>query len=103
MPIDQNKVKKYREEVANVVNHLESYFLKNSPYIGGDQLFIADLFGTCELMQLYACHEQNLYERSPVVKAWMERIKTETNPFFDEAHKMVYRTHDVYKEVAAKL
>ncbi|BFZ04738.1 hypothetical protein BsWGS_07777 [Bradybaena similaris] len=102
-PVNQDKVNNYRSEVTKVVNYLESYFLKNSPYLGGDELSIADLLGTCELSQLYAIHEHGLYERSPIVKAWFERVRQETNPHFDEAHKVVVRTHDVYKQIAAKL
>lgn len=86
-----------------MVDYLESYFLKNSPYLGGDTLSIADLLGTCELSQLYAIHEHGLYEKSPIVKAWFERVRQETNPHFDEAHKVVVRTHDVYKQIVSKL
>nr|AXN72681.1 Gluthatione-S-transferase theta 2-like [Physella acuta] len=103
-PINQQEVEKYREKIKVMVSQLESYFLKNQSYLGGgSDLSIADLFGVCELMQLYACHEHHLYEESPIVKSWMEKVKKETNPYFDEAHKMVYRTHDVYKQVTSKL
>ena len=86
-----------------MVTQLEGYFLKDRPYLAGDEISIADIFGACELMQLYACHEHGLYESSPIVKAWMERVKKETNPHFDEAHKMIYRTNEIYKQIAAKL
>jgi glutathione S-transferase len=102
-PINQDRVRKCREGVTKMVGQLESYFLKSNPYIGGDELSIADLLGICELMQLYACQENGLYEKSPVVKSWMEKVKQETNPYFDEAHKVVYRTHEVYSQVSAKL
>ncbi|CAL1543922.1 unnamed protein product [Lymnaea stagnalis] len=103
-PVNQEKVEKYREKVSTMLSQLESYFLKNQTYLGGgNELSIADLLGACELMQLYACHEQGLYEKSPIVKAWLDRVKRETNPYFDEAHKLVYRTHDLYKQISSKL
>ncbi|CAG5125687.1 unnamed protein product [Candidula unifasciata] len=102
-PVNQEKVSNCRKEVTKMVEDLESYFLKNTRYLGGDELSIADLLGTCELLQLYGVHEQGLYESSPTVKAWIERVRQDTNPIFDEAHKMVARTHDVYKQISAKL
>lgn len=102
-PADPEKVKVQRGNVTRVVNYLESYFLKNRSYIGGDELSIADLLGACELMQLYACHEHELYEKSPIVRAWLEKVRKETGPYFDEAHKVVTRTHEVYQQITAKL
>ncbi|GFN99433.1 glutathione s-transferase theta-1 [Plakobranchus ocellatus] len=102
-PVDHKAVDKFRQKVNTMVSRLEGYFLKDQKYLAGDEISIADIFGACELIQLYACHENALYEKSPIVKAWMERVQKDTNPYFDEAHKMVYRTNDVYKEIAAKL
>ncbi|KAH9515115.1 Glutathione S-transferase theta-1 [Bulinus truncatus] len=103
-PVNQNQVEEYRKKVADVVKVLETYFLKTEAYIGGrNELSIADLLAACELMQLYACHEHSLYENSPIIKAWLDRVKKDTNPYFDEAHKVVYRTYDVYKQIASKL
>ncbi|KAI8782856.1 glutathione S-transferase theta-2-like isoform X2 [Biomphalaria glabrata] len=103
-PVNQEEVEKMRKKVSEVLKQLETYFLKTQTYIGGgNEVSIADLFAVCELMQLYACHEHSLYEKSPIIKAWMDRVKNDTNPYFDEAHKIIYRTFDVYKQIASKL
>ncbi|KAK7443722.1 hypothetical protein BaRGS_00040446 [Batillaria attramentaria] len=99
-PVDQEKVKKGRENVKRVVKDLESYFLKDTPFLSSNEITVADIFGACELMQLYAVLEEGLYESSPIVKAWMARVRERTNPQFDEANVMVYRVRDMYKKLA---
>ncbi|GFN99432.1 glutathione s-transferase theta [Plakobranchus ocellatus] len=102
-PVDHVAVENLRQKTTVMIHQLESYFLKDKNYLAGDEISIADLFAVCELMQLFVCHEHSLYEKSPIVKSWMERIKNQTNPYFDEAHKIVYRIHDGYKKISAKL
>ncbi|KAK3803395.1 hypothetical protein RRG08_019160 [Elysia crispata] len=102
-PIDLAAAEKFRKKVSTMVTQLEGYFLNDRKYLAGDEISIADIFGACELMQLFACQEHRLFESSPTVKAWMERVKKDTNPHFDEAHKMIYRTNSIYNEIAAKL
>lgn len=95
-PIDQEKVKEHRVKVTESMKDLESYFLKGKKFIGGDKISIADLLGVCELVQLYGCHEQGLYESSAVVKAWVENVKQETNPHFDEAMATINQLHSTF-------
>ncbi|RUS85730.1 hypothetical protein EGW08_006524 [Elysia chlorotica] len=102
-PIDHAVADKFRKKVSSMVTQLEGYFLKDRKYLAGDEISIADIFGACELMQLFGCHEHGLFEKSPIIKAWMDRVRKDTNPHFDEAHKMIYRTNTLYKEIAAKL
>ena len=92
-----------RDKVSKIVAKIEKYFLRDTLYLAGNEISLADIFGACELMQLYACHEEKLYEASPKVKAWMERVRKETNPYFDEAHLMTYRSRERYHAVTAKL
>ena len=97
------KVEELRQNVSKMIFQLERYFLKDKKYIAGDEISIADIFAACELTELLACHEQGLYENSPITQAWMERVRTETNPYFDEAHKMIYQFQSKYKKPASKL
>ncbi|XP_046568604.1 LOW QUALITY PROTEIN: glutathione S-transferase theta-1-like [Haliotis rubra] len=96
-PIDMGKVEKCRKNVRSVVTGLEKYYLKSQPFLCGNDISIADILGSCELLQLHAVHEENLYESSPVVKAWMQRVRERLQPTFDDASKMVYRTREVTK------
>ncbi|KAL8576061.1 hypothetical protein ACOMHN_001411 [Nucella lapillus] len=97
--VDQAQVTKQRKAVQRVVKHLESYFLKDTPFISSNTITVADLFGACEMMQIYAVREEGLYGSSPRVSAWMDRVQKETSPLFDEAHKVVYMVRDVYKDL----
>ncbi|XP_076435268.1 glutathione S-transferase theta-1-like [Babylonia areolata] len=96
-PVDQEQVSKQRKAVQKVVQKLENYFLKNTPFISSQVITVADLFAACELMQLYAVMEEELYESSPMIKAWMKRVQHVTSPLFDETHRIVYRVRDMYK------
>ncbi|XP_046351438.2 glutathione S-transferase theta-3-like [Haliotis rufescens] len=96
-PIDMGKVEKYRKLVRKAVTGIETHFLKSQPFLCGNDISIADILGACELMQLYAVQEENLYESSPTVKAWMQRVRERHQSVFDESSKMVYRARDVTK------
>ena len=69
----------------------------------GNDISVADILGVCELIQLYAVHEEKLYEDNPVVKAWFDRVKERLQPHFDDAHKMTYRTREMYPMIAQQL
>jgi len=100
---DPDLVESSRIRIRRMVGQLEAYFLNERAYLAGDDISIADIFGACELMQLYGCHEEGLYESSPKVKAWLERVKAETKPYFDEAHAMIYRARTRFHAVVSKL
>ncbi|CAG2209166.1 GST [Mytilus edulis] len=105
-PVDWDKVEQFRTEVKKTVKFLENVWLKDQPFLCGQEISVADILGICELIQLYAVNEEYLYEENSVVKAWMDRVKERLQPHFDEAHKLTYRTRDMYpmiKEQLAKL
>lgn len=99
--MDWDQVNMMKKRVAFVVNHLDKTFLKEKPYLCGSEVSVADLLCICELMQLNAVHEEQLYESNPKIKAWAERVKKRLNPEFDEAHQIVYRLRDLYKSTIA--
>lgn len=100
-PVDWEQVNMMKKRVAYVVHHLDKTFLGDKPYLCGSEISIADILCICELMQLNAVHEEQLYETNPNVKAWADRVKNRLNPEFDEAHKIVYRLRDLYKTTIA--
>jgi len=99
---DPNEVEKLKKGVEKMVSKIESYYLKDTPYLSSNQISLADLFGACELMQLFAAHQEDLFEKSPRVNEWMQRIKEETNPHFDDAHKFTYNARQRYPEIMKK-
>lgn len=102
-PVNFKKVEELRKNFVKMLSDFEMYFLKDKKFITGDEISIADLFAVCELTELLACHEHGLYEKSPVVKSWVERVRQATNPHFDDVHGMIYRSQQRYKNHAAKL
>lgn len=100
-PVDWEQVNMFRKRVSYVVNHLDKSFLKDKPYLCGDEISIADLLCICELMQLNAVDEEHLYETNPNIKAWSERTKTRLSPEFEKSHQIVNRVRDMYKTVLA--
>nr|KAG5685272.1 hypothetical protein BaRGS_007959 [Batillaria attramentaria] len=72
-PVDWQKVKDGRERVKQVIRNLEKYFLRDTPFLSSDVITVANIFGACELMQLYGVCEEGLYENSPTVKGWVAR------------------------------
>ena len=64
---------------------------------------MADLLAVCELTQLYPVYEESVYMSNPKIASWMERVREQLNPHFDEAHSIVYRTRDAYKKLGPKL
>lgn len=102
-PVDWDKVAMFRTEVEKTVGYLENVWLKDRPFLCGNEISVADILGICELMQLNGVHEEKLYEDNAVVKAWAERVKKRLQPHFDEAHKMTFRTREMYPTIAKQL
>ncbi len=56
---------------------------------------IIDLdLGICELMQPIAAGYNLNKDKFPRVFDWMERVKKETQPYFDQAHVIPMRMRD---------
>ena len=52
---------------------LEQYWLKDTEYLCGDQMTIADLSAACELYQLLKL-EKPLFKQYPLVTDWLLKI-----------------------------
>ncbi|GAB1597781.1 glutathione S-transferase theta-1-like [Argonauta hians] len=103
-PISWKKVDFFRNEHAKTVEHLDKVFLHDGPYLGGlKKISICDIVGACELMQLNAVHEEGCYESNKNVNSWMQRVKKDLSPHFDEAHKIVYRAREVFGKTKSNL
>ncbi|XP_071849308.1 glutathione S-transferase theta-3-like [Apostichopus japonicus] len=90
VPANEESLQRQWKNVMKAFTAVEDYFLKDQPYIGGDQITIADLLGTCEVMQT-AGVDPDFTKDHPKMKAWIQRVRNETNPHFDDTHKMVYK------------
>ncbi|XP_050410538.2 glutathione S-transferase theta-1 [Patella vulgata] len=102
-PVQEKQMARFKKGLIESVGHIDKYFLGSQPFLCGDKLSVADLLGACELMQLHAVHEESFYTDNPVVKAWIERVRNRLAPHFDDAHKIIFRTRDIYPTLKAKL
>ncbi|CAF2622663.1 unnamed protein product [Rotaria sp. Silwood2] len=97
-PPNEDELEKRYQLWQESTNDLERVWLARSTYLGGDHLTIADLLGICELMQPIAAGYHLDKEKFPRVHDWMEKVKNETQPFFDQAHAIPMRMRDAIME-----
>ncbi|PAA57009.1 hypothetical protein BOX15_Mlig004100g1 [Macrostomum lignano] len=95
-PVDQQRADFYRQELAGTLDHLENFFLRDTPYLAADRISIADLLAACELEQPTACGFSYSAESHPRLLAWMGRVKADLAPHFEEAHRILYMVRDRY-------
>ena len=82
-------VEEARKALQSGLNLIEEHFLKETKFIGGDEISIADLLAVCQLSQFWMTDEDLLADR-PRVSKWLSNVKSGLSPHFDEVHKMVY-------------
>jgi len=101
-PLDPEQKKKFQDEVVRMATHMGDYFLKDQPFIGGQEISIADIQAACELAQLEIIGEDVQFKSNPKVAAWYERVKDKLQPHFDESMKDLGGLKIIYEEAAAK-
>jgi len=90
-PPDFRRLKALKIELDKHCQYLENVFLQKGEFIGGREVGICDLFAVCELMQPYAAGFDVRQSNLRRVRQWIERVKRETRPFFDEANAEVMK------------
>lgn len=120
-PPNERELEKWHEKWQESTGHLEDVWLARSPYLAGDHLTVADLLGEyslvrnnrkysldtsgiCEMMQPIAGGFDLDTKKYPRVHNWIERVKKETQPHFDESHAIVLRVREqILKSDKSKL
>lgn len=90
-PPDFRRLRALKTELDKHCQYLENVFLQRGEYIGGHEVGICDLFAVCELMQPYAAGFDVRQSSLRRVRQWIERVKRETRPFFDEANAEIMK------------
>uniref|UniRef100_A0A2M3Z9Z4 glutathione transferase n=1 Tax=Anopheles braziliensis TaxID=58242 RepID=A0A2M3Z9Z4_9DIPT len=89
--VDPKQSEQYKSQMDSCLDFIEQEFLGHGkPYIVGDQITVADLLAACEIEQPKLAGYDPCAGR-PNMTQWMERVKNVTNPYYDEAHKLVYK------------
>ncbi|CAF0885165.1 unnamed protein product [Adineta ricciae] len=103
-PINERELEKWQGRLEDSLGDLENVWLARSSYLGGDHLTFADLLGICELMQPIAAGYNFDREKFSRVQDWMQRVKNETQPYFDETHAVPMRMRTaILKDQKSKL
>lgn len=91
-PVDAGKTERLRGRLEAALAFFERVLLADGrrPYLAGDTLSVADLSAACELEQAKVAGIDPCAGR-PALAAWMASVREQTNPFYDEAHRLVYR------------
>uniref|UniRef100_A0A1A9W9V7 Glutathione S-transferase theta class 1 n=1 Tax=Glossina brevipalpis TaxID=37001 RepID=A0A1A9W9V7_9MUSC len=90
----KEKAQELKIEMEHQLKILEELWLKDNNFVVGNKLTVADLFGACEIEQIKLCR-YDIKEKFPNITKWLERVREESNPCFDEAHKYLYKAVQV--------
>ncbi|CAF4071118.1 unnamed protein product [Rotaria magnacalcarata] len=93
-PASQTDLEKFHKRWEEATGGLENVWLDRSSYLAGDHITIADLLGVCEMMQPVSAGYRVDTAKFPRVQDWMERVKDQTQPHFDEAHAVAMRLRE---------
>lgn len=89
-PAKEDVVKKNLKRMEDSLDIVENFWLKDHPYLTGNQLSIADILGACEIEQpRMAGYDPT--EGRPKIKAWLERISNDLHPHYNEVHEAIYK------------
>lgn len=82
-PVDEDKLKFYKEEFEKTLGYIEKMFLKDRPYLCGNEISVADILGVCEVDQPLLIGYNPVSSR-PAINSWMERVKKDVAPYYDD-------------------
>uniref|UniRef100_T1IZ07 glutathione transferase n=1 Tax=Strigamia maritima TaxID=126957 RepID=T1IZ07_STRMM len=89
-PVDENQLKSYGKKIEEAVNTIETLFIRNQPFLTGNEISVADVLAACELEQplsvgydIYGGHEK--------MSEWMKRVQNALQPYYNEVHAIVHK------------
>ncbi|XP_053677843.1 glutathione S-transferase theta-1-like [Anopheles nili] len=89
--VDPKRAEQYKTQMESCLDFIEREFLGGgSRFIVGDEISVADLLAACEIEQPKMAGYDPCVGR-PNLTEWMARVREATNPFYDQAHKLVYK------------
>lgn len=101
-PIDTKKLEGFQSQLETCLDKIETIFLRDAPFLAGEEISIADLLGICELHQPMSVR-YDVFRGRPRLDAWAKRVQDRLKPHFDEAHGPIYKVKDMFKAPSAKL
>ncbi|XP_003385601.3 PREDICTED: glutathione S-transferase T1-like isoform X2 [Amphimedon queenslandica] len=101
IPPDENRAGSALQTLHKSVKIIESYYLKDTPFIHSQEITIADLQALCELTELWSVDgEIDPLRENPKLNEWLERCTKILNPAFDKVHAPLHeaRENGFFKE-----
>uniref|UniRef100_A0A1Q3FIY1 glutathione transferase n=1 Tax=Culex tarsalis TaxID=7177 RepID=A0A1Q3FIY1_CULTA len=89
--VNPERAEQLKSQMETCLDFIESEYLgAGQKFLVGDQISVADLLAACEIEQPKMAGFDPCAGR-PNLTAWMARVRDETNPYYDQAHKLVYK------------
>uniref|UniRef100_A0A336LK56 CSON009527 protein n=1 Tax=Culicoides sonorensis TaxID=179676 RepID=A0A336LK56_CULSO len=97
IPPEKN-VKQYEKMFKTNLDTFEYIWLESENFVTGNQITYADILAACDIEQTRIAGYNPTQDR-PRLSDWLDKVKAETNPFFEEGHKYIYKYAEQYKGV----
>ncbi|XP_044272666.1 glutathione S-transferase theta-1 [Tribolium madens] len=81
-------MQKYEDNMNTCLDQIQNIWLADTPYLCGDRISVADIFAACEIEQPRIAGFDPT-EGRPVLSAWINRVRSEASPFYEEAHVLL--------------
>lgn len=75
---------------------IENVWLDPGKFILGNQMTFADIVAASDIEQIRVC-AYNPSDKRPKLKAWLDDVKSKTEPYYSEAFKIVYQYEEKFK------
>lgn len=85
---NEARVSEFKKRMKMTLELIENVWLKDTPYLTGNEITIADLLGVCEIEQPRMAGYDARTEY-PKIAAWMDRVHQDLTPHYDEAHHIL--------------
>ena len=92
-PVTHPRIVESKKLLIKSLDILNDHTLKDSEFIAGDKISIADLQAVCELTQHWMV-QKNVYAGYPNIEKWVGACLRELQPQFDEVHALLYKVRD---------
>ncbi|CAH0563566.1 unnamed protein product [Brassicogethes aeneus] len=88
--VPDKKLAAFKKRMEKSLVDIQELFLKDQEYLAGNSFTVADIFAATEIDQLRATGYDPKDNR-PVLAAWLDRVKSNCEPYYSETHEIVER------------
>uniref|UniRef100_A0A1L8E5A1 glutathione transferase n=1 Tax=Nyssomyia neivai TaxID=330878 RepID=A0A1L8E5A1_9DIPT len=92
-------VEEHLARVITTLDALENIWLEKTPFLTGNDITVADIWCACEIEQLVLT-PYDFRKGRPRLAAWLDKVRKLSNPYYDEAHKVLKK---ISEKTSAKL